>query len=104
MSLIGFVRFYIGDTPPLEWDIGAMNQPEPVPRRQPRTWGSDPVVASAISMAALGLSFLAMLLTIFLGQFRELRQENAAHSRALDARLDAAHSRIDQVTTSTTTP
>ena len=57
-------------------------------------------------MAALGLSFLAMLLTVFLGQFRELRQENAAHNRALDTRLDAAHSWIDNVATpiSTTEP
>ena len=76
-----------------------MDHPKPAPQRQPRAWGSDPAVAAAISMAALGLSLMAMFLTVFLGQFRELRQENAAHNRSLDARLDAAHSRIDTMNT-----
>lgn len=96
-----------------------MNQPEPVPRSAPSIWND--LVKSLFSGLVAGIT-MGLTVAVFLSNvvreirqsnaaaLREMRQENAASFRALNGnitgRLDAAHSRIDNVATpiSTTEP
>ena len=67
------------------------------PRQALPPWRTDPAIAAAIAMTALGLSVITTVLTTLNFGLREIRQDNAANNRALNSRLDATQQRIDSV-------